>query len=235
MTTTKASAVILSYRRIGNLRPIVHNLLAHEFVDDVVIFHNDPERKLRLSEVCDDTNRNVFVYNHDSNAYTWGRFLAAGLCFHSTILTQDDDVLPYNLDALWAAWCENPEVIAASMPKGHRRLHKQAYTWSSCQEVLLGWGSIFDRRWICSTFAPYKARYDLDEILLRKADRLFSILLERRHRIIQAQFDELPGARSSGIALYSRPDHARLSREARRRALDLLQVPEAEWNLGRWK
>jgi len=73
-------------------------------------------------------------------------------------------------------------------------------------------------------FKPYIEKYGHDEVLTRKADRIFSILHGHQHATLKSRFVQLPGANRDGVALYTLPDHERLTNEARRRALGLLGI-----------
>ena len=61
-----------------------------------------------------------------------------------------------------------------------------------------------------------------DELLHRKADRLFTMLLNRHHNVLPMDAEELPGHSDDDTALWKRPDHGRLTDEARKRAWQLL-------------
>lgn len=216
----KASAVVLSYARVGNLPAIVEGLLLHPFVDDVVVWHQGPQ-PLRRHDLPGAPRVAVVP---SKNNYTYGRFLATAVCQHDTILTCDDDNLQLDWPAIFDDFCESPEAITASLKApGHYNADKNNH-WGTAHEVLLGWGACFDRRWVVPTFKRYTEEYGYDEVLYRKADRLFSILLARTHNVLSAKVQELPGATDPRTALYLRSDHYRLTRQARRRALDLLGI-----------
>jgi hypothetical protein len=211
----QASAVVLSWRRVVNLPPIVCRLLDQPFVGEVRIWHQDPARPLSLEHLLVDDSR-LTVVNAAQNYFTWGRFLACLDCQNNLILTQDDDQLPRNWPAIYQAALDNPDRLVSSMRAGH--IAEQAkWTWGQAQEVLLGWGSAFDRRWIEPAFRPYLERWGIDNLLMRKADRIFTSLLNRPHCIMEADVEQLWGDSLGGLALYSRPDHWRLTRDARER------------------
>ncbi len=212
------SAVVPSWRRVANLRPIAENLLAQPFVDDIVIWHNDPDRPLAASEVCDEPGR-VTVHNATENVYTWGRFLAARFCRHDWILTCDDDNLVHNWSRIAKAFREAPgRIICALPPDSFLPLYADHLRSLGIHETLLGWGAAFDRRWIEPAFASYRGEWGEDEVLRRKADRLFGLLRSGPHKLIASDHTRLPGDSKDGIALCKRPDHMRLTAEARCRA-----------------
>jgi len=218
------SFVMLSWARPRNLPAILSNVFSQPFVDDVVLLHQGipaigPDQLgLPPSEL-----KRVLLRNAPENHFMWSRFSACRCAKHDRILTCDDDNLVKNWPAIAEAFASNPEVIAAALCDGHYAQDMRCH-WGDAHEVLLGWGAAFDRRWISEAFAPYIAKHGHDALLDRKADRLFSILLNRKHQILPAVFRELPGATDADMALYRRADHKDLTREARRRALDLLGI-----------
>jgi len=220
-----ASAIILSYARVNNLSSILDSLLILPFLDDIVVWHNGP-RRLTLADigVVDSASRVVLV-NCQENKYTWGRFCACQIVKHRAVLTQDDDVLVKNWPDIFAAW--KPESVAAALRIGHLRQDSR-YHWGQSHEVLLGWGSVFDSRMVSAIFQSYIDHYGRDHVLYRKADRLFTILHNRPHSILKANFVELEGANDVAVALYARDDHERLTHIARRRALALLGITYAD-------
>ncbi len=217
----QASAVVLSWRRIVNLPLIVRGLLDQPFVDEVRIWHQDTARPLTLDDLEVDDPR-LEIINADGNRFTWGRFLAAISCQHDLILVQDDDQLPRNWPAIYQAAVDNPDQLVSSMRAGHI-VEQAKWTWGQAQEVLLGWGAAFDRRWITPAFLPYLERWGIDNLLMRKADRIFTSLLNRPHVIMEADVEQLWGDALGGLALYSRPDHWKLTRDARVRIGELLE------------
>ncbi len=240
------SGVVLSYGRTANIPRIVAGMLEQPWMDDVVVWHNpgymDPpvidDERVKVCEsrqmdgfidVCSEQSDNHVesIPNYvPFNAFTWGRFQAAYYCNHHTIATVDDDNLPRNWQAIYDNYQAHPEVITASIrTPGHMRLDAKL-RWGNCHEVLLGWGSMFCRHWISAAFSKYTQRHGKDEVFHRKADRLFSMLLNRHHNVIPADFEELPGALDNRVALGVRKDHGRLTIEARHRAFEILGITQ---------
>jgi len=213
-TDPKASAVLLSFDRLCNLREIVDSLLAQPFVGEVVVWNNNPNEN--LSWLIADR---VSVWSAGYNLYTWARFVAAMYCAKNDwIVTQDDDYVLGNWEDIWQS--RDASRIATALDTTHRNIHDKQNRWGHRHEVLLGWGSVFHRSLIPVALHPYIATYGIDQPLLRKADRIFSIMLRCEHAIIPAMEQRLVGC-AGNMALYRRPDHANLTRIARDRALDL--------------
>ena len=217
MESPRFSFVMLSFGRVENLSVILDNVLDQPFVDDAVVVHQGTKAigtdALGLSP---DKLSRVLLSN-DGNWHTYRRFTATRRCRHDSILTCDDDNLVHDWPKVAKTFIKNPEVIAAGLSHGHL-IHDPKCRWGEMHEVLLGFGAAFDRRWISEAFSPYIAKYGCDELLHRKADRLFSMLLNRLHQVFLASYQELPGATDRTIALYRRDDHCKLTDEARQRA-----------------
>ena len=212
-----ASVVVLSYARPRNIPIIVAGLFDLPFVVEVVVWHQGPE-SLKL-----EPHPKLDVVHAPTNYFTYGRFLAIRQCKADTILTVDDDYAPRNWTALYKAHRRQPEVVTAGLKRGHFNANPNC-RWGTCHEVLLGFGSTFQRRLVEPTLARYTAEYGHDEVLHRKADRLFTILLNRHHQILAMDAEELPGHSDDRIALWKRKDHGRLTLEARRRAWRILGI-----------
>jgi len=212
----KCSAVVLSFNRVPNLGRIVENLRRHDWIDDIVIWHQG-ERLPPDFEVCCEPIWYGVREIHAHNRLRMGRFDAMDHCAHDAVLVQDDDTLPRNLDAAWQAWREEQSRIVALLDRGHLMTDRWRH-WGDCHEVLLGWGAILDRRWR-NVFRLWEHSYGVDELLERKADRIFSILQRRHHTVLLADYEKLPGADSNDAA-WKQPDHDATTREARERCLN---------------
>jgi len=209
----RATAVLLSWRRRHNLPRIVESLNALPFCNEVIMWNNAPD-EADLSGLT-----SCRVLSGDGNLYTYARFLAAARASYPWIITQDDDYLVNNWEQIWAARMEDR--VVAAVPEWHAPSRGTA--WGDVQELLLGWGSVFRLEHL-SALDLYVSRYGFDEILHRKADRLFTMLLNRRHVTLPADVTDLWEAGDPNVALASRPDHQRLTMYARERAFELLGV-----------
>lgn len=212
----QVSACLLSWKRPENLQQIVQNLRNNELVDDIVIWNNNPDFELTI----DDDNTTVI--NSPQNVVTYGRYLATEHAKHDLIFTQDDDCLVHNFEQLYATFRLDPSRMAHNLKLGHLVANATNRVGNGAVG-LLGWGAFFDRRW-CSVLEQYTAKFGVDNLLHRKADRIFSLLLKRSHRPSVAEVTDLQGA-SEAEALSVMPDHFALTTEAVRRVTSIWNEP----------
>lgn len=207
------SACLVSWKRPDNMRAIVERLLREPLIDDIVIWNNNPDVVLEFADP------RVRVIESPENYVTYGRFLAAGLASHSVIYTQDDDCFVHNIAELYETFRQDPTRIAHGLKLGHL-IDNPRNLFGEAHMALLGWGALFRREWV-DVFQAYIDQYGEDELLVRKADRIFSLLLNRRHRSIPADVTDLPGT-DGEEALSVRADHLEWTARAIERSLPLL-------------
>jgi GT2 family glycosyltransferase/2-polyprenyl-3-methyl-5-hydroxy-6-metoxy-1,4-benzoquinol methylase/tetratricopeptide (TPR) repeat protein len=217
----RVTACLVSWKRPDNVRRIVEQLGANPIIDDILIWNNDSGRRLEID--CE----NVRVINADRNMVTYGRYLCAKQAAHDVIYTQDDDCLVHNIDDLHQSFQLASDCISHGLKLGHLA-HNVENFFDSAQMALVGWGAFFKKEWI-DVFDNYIAAFGEDDLLIRKADRLFSLLLNRRHRSTLADVSDLDGA-SGPEALSVKPDHIDLTHKAVSRALGLLRSKSASPN-----
>ena len=212
--TPRVSACLLSWKRHENILQIVRHLKTHDFIDEVLVWNNNPEVPLQIN-VPD-----VKVINSDKNLVTYARFLCAREARNDVIYTQDDDCIVHNIDELWESFQRCPSRITHSLKLGHL-LENGRNVYGTAHMALLGWGSFFRKEW-GDVLQKYIDVFHTDPLLIRKADRIFTVLLNQRHRTLLANVTDLSGAGGTE-ALSVRSDHIQLSRVAVSRALSLLE------------
>jgi len=206
---SKCSAIVLSYNRLSNLPPIVDNLRQREWIDDIHVWHQG-------DGIVSLATHKVRAHRSD-NYLRYGRFVAMEYVDHDAVLVQDDDAVSRNLDELWKQWQADPERIAALLHPGHYKSDERR-RWGPCHEVLLGWGAILDRRWR-QVFDLWQEAYGMNELVYRKADRIFAILQQRHHNILRADCTNLQGSCDDSAA-WKQPDHDAATVEARDKCLN---------------
>lgn len=159
----------------------------------------------------------VNVIRSPRNIGTYGRRLAAHHAKHDLIFTQDDDCLIQNVPQLLAAYLEKPDCITAGLSQGHYRIEANKTDW-----LQLGWGSWQKREWF-DNVEQYIACYGVDDLLLSKFDRVYSVL-HARHNPLVANFTRLKGPDGTdsdrdASSLWLQKNHWKLRDEAVARAV----------------
>jgi len=239
----KASGVVVSWHREQNIAQIVRRMLDQEFITDVVIWNNDKLRTVIAHDVAsfrshsdpengcggelyetedEETGKRIVLVDSYINVKTLGRFAATALTEQDIIATCDDDYLVNN----WQQIAErfeghNGKTLVAAAARGHvRAWQERRWAHEDAELALLGWGSMFDRRWWPAVRDAYAAQYGKDLCYYGKADRLFSIGLNRGHDVFHEDTDAM-GA-TDRDAIYRQPGHVVRINESHARAFALL-------------
>jgi hypothetical protein len=102
-----------------------------------------------------------------TDSRVFGRYYGATmLAKNDVVAVQDDDAIIEDWPAILEAY--EPGVIACNMGAAHR-----AY-YAPMGLALVGFGAVFDRSLIASTFDQYFAQFPKDELFLRECDRVFT-------------------------------------------------------------
>jgi hypothetical protein len=233
MTDLTATAIVLNWKRTNNLPAILANFGKVPEVKTVIVWNNAPADSPCCGQVKAIANLpkpnwpKIELAGMGSNVCTLGRYIAAmELAKTELILTQDDDWVAHNWSEIIASWTWHPDRVNTSLAPGHLntmgRRHWKTRT-GYAQEVLVGWGSAFSRSLVSEVFAKYDLQASPDQVTYREADRLFTILAEREHVILQRRGVPLVGE-SNGDALWLQGNHEQFIIDARTRALGLLGV-----------
>lgn len=210
------SACLLSYKRPHNIQHIVNSLHGYSFIDEIIVWNNNPEIKLALQ------GDKVKVINSNKNVLCYGRFLCIKEAKNEIIYVQDDDVIVKNVESLYGHFLNDESTITHALSEGHFRQHAN-YIYHDGQVALLGWGSFFKKEW-CDVLDLFLNAKEPDFLFKREADIMFSLLLGRKHNTIPAKIEELPDHSSKGIALYLEKDHELFRALAINRALKFLRT-----------
>ena len=226
----RASFVVVSWARPNNIAPILRRATEQSFVAEAVVWDNSADTpNWRVSEWlgCGRGDCPVRVMGVGRNLLLMGRFEAVRAAACDWIATQDDDVLVENWPELWREASGRPGQVTANMFRdeddalgGRIRVRTKGGPKVECEDVWLGYGSVFHRRLVGDVFDRYRARWGEDDVLLRDADRVFCVALGRSHHAVQARVVKLPGI-DGPESLHKQPDGAAKTRLARRRAVEL--------------
>jgi hypothetical protein len=220
-----ATGVLLSWKRERNIPQIVAGMMALPCVAQVVLWDNaetdlgvvmekwEPLRKLYGYTMGPEQGR-LHVTCRDRNLCCYARYKAAQIFVNTeSVLTCDDDYLPDWQPILEAAAGES---FVHALEPGHYRQQQSSdrKPWS-----LVGWGAVFDRSLI-RLLGAYIARWGEDRVLLREADRIFTMLAEIPRTLLASgqRFQDATGP----MALYRQPEHEAYINVARARAELLL-------------
>lgn len=140
---------------------------------------------------------------------TFGTFAAAAVITTPLVYFQDDDCLVERWPALLDVW-ETGWIVCNMAPD-----FQKAY--SGKRDKLIGHGSIFEASLVKQTFDRYFKEFNLDYVLSREANRIFTALNFDRCRQVDVGHIDLPYA-SLDNRLWRQPDHAEMHREAVERA-----------------
>src|SRR6266571_65450 len=222
------SACLLSWKRPRNVQLIARALHELEFIDEILVWNNNPSVQLAFP------GTRVRVFRSKENQLTYGRYLCARHARNPVIYVQDDDVLVSNIPDLYATFLSDPSCIAHALRSSHyaargREVH------GNCQTALLGWGAFFMKDWV-SVLDEVPGSTRRSRLFQREADRFFTVLMARRHNTILARVRRLKDHATEGIALWRESDHWLCKGLAVREALRMVRlrsspVPPCPWHI----
>jgi LPS sulfotransferase NodH len=213
MSTQKVSVVLLSWKRPNNMQRIVDHLRTHDFLDDIIIWNNNPEVELQIQD------ENTTIINSATNVKTLGRFLAVYHTKHENIYTQDDDCIVGDIQTLLQKFLEDPSRIAHGLREDHFNDQGQ-FNFDIAHVAYMGWGGIFQKKWL-SVFDMYTEKFGKDALLQSKADRVFSMLMQQKHNAMLMPIENLDGSRGPE-AIWTQPEFYKETQKAEQRVLSLL-------------
>jgi GT2 family glycosyltransferase len=202
----KVTACLLSWKRHQNLPAIVASLRDHWFIDEILVWNNDTSVALTIEDP------KVSVIDSNRNMICFGRYLCASQARNAIIYVQDDDAINRNISGLYSIFCEDPNRVAHAVTSQHyESRHRCMY--GEVHNALVGWGAFFLREWL-SVFDQLPAAVFDEPLFLREADKIFTMLLERRHNTVGGVISLLPGHSSVSTALWQEPPHQLLCSQA---------------------
>ena len=129
------------------------------------------------------------------NRACYRRFELAVKAKNETIYTQDDDCVNHDISELIGEFGN----LTCGATKGYiDALDKPPYLNTNL--ALLGFGSLFKKAWI--DFSKYK--YPHDDLFYREADRIFTLGLEKRPKIVKCNIELLD---EDTEAMSQQPNH----------------------------
>lgn len=218
--------VLLAWQRPHNIPPIIAGMLKGG-CQHVTVWSNCPElaTKQLKSQLYRKFKEAVAVIGQGENIYTLGRYLAVKQVNAEYIATCDDDCLVPNWQELFQR-CRHEHKLVANIKSGHFRRYVGPNKWvhpfdgGVAYEALVGWGAVFPAVYL-DRLQLYTDAYGTDELLKRKADRIFTMIQARQHELVLKDVLDLPGSVGRN-ALFRRSDHYTLTEAAQKRVCELL-------------
>jgi len=189
--TFKATAVLLKYKRLTELKKIIVHLKKYpEIIDEIIVWDNT------VINMCG-----------------MGRYLGALRAKNDIIFTVDDDAIPLNIPQLFEKYIElkkqGKERIVNNMKPGAMKKYK------NFAQTMMGWGSFFPKSSV-SVLKKYIDVYGIDELLIRDTSRIYTSLFGKWYTF-KAKIKEFPSASDPKISLWMQKNHKINRRESIKR------------------
>jgi GT2 family glycosyltransferase len=209
------SAVLLAWRRPENICRIVAQLAALDFIDEILVWRNDPAVPLSLASA------KARIIESPSNRICHGRFLCAAQARNPLVYVQDDDVLVHDVPALLQQFLADPTRVHFNLSAWHFERRRRAYH-GDCHSALIGWGAIFRKDWL-DVLDAVPQDVAASHLFQREADKYFTLLQRRHHSPRLGELTQLDGHSERGQALWMEPEHVRHCALATREALSIVR------------
>ncbi len=198
----RVSACLVSWKRPRNLPAIVQSLRRLEFIDEILVWNNNPAVKLQFAQ------GDVRVIESSENQSCYGRFLCAAEARNPAVYVQDDDAINHDIGGLYEQFLREPARLAHALAPTHWN-QRNRRVYGDAQAALLGWGAFFRQDWL-PVLDELPAELRRDGLFRREADAFFTVLLERKHNAVAGQITHLEEHSTPGIALWCDPGYQRL-------------------------
>ncbi|KAG0307794.1 hypothetical protein BGZ99_001355 [Dissophora globulifera] len=171
-TTSKyvpVTAVILSWKRKEGAKAVVAHLRKYPFIQEILIWNNNPEVVLTASEFADrgqwrnsnsygsnTTSQNswpsITVFNSVANLHDFSKYTTCTLAKYDHCYIQDDDWINLTMDSMYTVFVDHPDsLITSTIPA----MYAQQRTWMF-QNSQIGLHTGFS--WLgAGSFMPKKA------------------------------------------------------------------------------
>jgi GT2 family glycosyltransferase len=220
------TACLLSWKRPDNIRLIVDSLHALEFIDEILVWNNNPEIELSCSLP------NVRVIQSPKNLGCAARYLCAAQARNDVIYTQDDDALVLDVAQRYESFVADPNRITHGLSQWHYA-RRADFVYPDGHLAMLGWGAFFLRSWI-GLLNELPGAIRESALFRREADKYFTIGLSRQHNTMLGRIRQLPGHSDAQSALWRQPEHAEMSALAVREALRVTRERVRPYLPPRW-
>jgi hypothetical protein len=131
--------------------------------------------------------------NRKDNQICYGRYIEALKAKNNTIYVQDDDCIVDNIPELISLY--DGTAIVNNIRNSHKNLMARR------KDILLGWGSLFDKSWIEPAFSKYLKLFPKDRLFKINADVIFTALSGKPFSTVYKDVFEFKSAHES-MAMY---------------------------------
>ena len=192
------TAVLVQWKRQHYLPEIIESIIKWPFISEILIRDNSKCKNIMCS----------------------ARYELAKKATNDIIYTQDDDCIIGDMDKLYKEFLKDQTTMVTGGIQGYLDVIDENI-YGDKQMGLMGWGAFFKKEWI-KNLDKYTDVHGKDDCFIRESDRIFSILLNKRHKILLANiklFNTLEEDKK--IALSFQPDHLHYKKISIERALAL--------------
>ncbi|KAG0293506.1 hypothetical protein BGZ96_002735 [Linnemannia gamsii] len=128
-----ATAILLGWKRLDNLKLIVNYLARYPYIKEIIIWNNNQEAKLNRREFELDASYGpvpeLQVYNGQENLHDFAKYMSCSLAKYQHCYFQDDDWLNTHMDALYTNFLTSPSLIHTNtLPLIHMEHRRWTFT-----------------------------------------------------------------------------------------------------------
>ncbi|KAF9946415.1 hypothetical protein BGZ72_000343 [Mortierella alpina] len=132
------TAVILSWKRKEGAKAVVAHLRKYPFIQEILIWNNNPEIELLATDFADRGHRHnsanitaehspsVTVFNSVANLHDFSKYTTCTLAKYDHCYLQDDDWINLAMDSMYALVVDQPDsLVTSTIPA----MHAQQRSW----------------------------------------------------------------------------------------------------------
>ena len=191
----KISVVLLSYKRIENIKIIIDSLLANDLIGEIIIWNNNSEIHIQYP--------GINVVNSSNNYLCIARYAMAMLCKNQTIYFQDDDIFIDNdsIKKLFDEYIKDTTRIYGHCGRNlDNGKYSQKNVYGEC-DIILGQAMLFSKSLLSSVYGKMLSLTPFE----RGDDIAFSLLCRKKHLSVETGSISL--SHKDEFSLWRQPGH----------------------------
>ncbi|KAF9421669.1 hypothetical protein BGZ94_008766 [Podila epigama] len=153
------TAVLLSWKRKEGAQAVVAHLRKYPFIKEILIWNNNPDIALELSDFGMSRNANstikspsISLFNSVANIHDFSKYTTCVLAKYDHCYIQDDDWINLSMDSMYTAFIDSPNTLLTNTIPS---MYAQQRTWMF-QNPRIGLHTGFS--WLgCGSFMPKQA------------------------------------------------------------------------------